>query len=137
MSLDDARVALFHEIVQRLPEVSMEGQNLPFQKPSDGSRWGQLFFLPVVSTGATVGVGGYDRADGLVQLTLNYPNLTGDELPRSDYERVSAGFTNGTKLSYLGQDVRVRSCRKTTGKGDYYQMYITIEWYAFIKRSPL
>lgn len=110
-------------------------ENLPFVPPSSGP-WCGFVFVPAQPTIATLGPNGYDSQDGFLQLDLNYPPGNGDKAVGDKYDTIKEAFTAGTKLSYQGQEVSIRSCGRSQGRlvGAYWRVSVTIFFYAQIQR---
>lgn len=92
----------------------------------------RVFESPNQPSVVTLGNNGEDSHDGFFQIDLNYPlnEGSGDALAKVDEMR--AHFKAGTRFTYNGQAVTIRSCGRSAGRqiDGYFQISITINWYA-------
>lgn len=135
MSLGDVEYALINQATSVLNGWAVEYDNAPVAK-SAGTKWARVWFFPSDQVPATIGVSGYNRIDGILQINLNYPVGVGDSAARSDVATVLAGFELGQNLTRNSQRVRVKSCSGTQGRNvdDLWRISITVGWYAQIAR---
>jgi hypothetical protein len=135
MSLSDVQTALFTAAVDSLGDIPIEGENTPFQRPTN-SVWAVLSFVPNTPVVETLGSVGQDRVDGFIQIDLRYPDASGDSAARDDFETIRAAFKAGSRFTYNGQQVTILNCGRSQGRatGSWYRISVTITWYALIPR---
>lgn len=135
MSLDNVQRALIGAVATQLAAIPTAYENEKFTKPSD-AKWAEVFFLPNDPSVETLGAGGEDRTDGLVQINMNYPVGTGGAAARNDFEGIRAAFPAGARPAYNGQEAVILSCGRSSGRvvDGWYRVSITISWYALIPR---
>lgn len=137
MSLSDVQSALVSAAVDALGGTKTELENVPFDRPSK-EKWAQVFFMPNQPTPFSLGQNGKDMFTGLVQVNIRYPVGSGDEDARADFETFYSTFKTGYNVLHTsGQEARVTSCGRTTGKrsDNWYLVVITIEWWAIVPRQ--
>lgn len=135
MSLDNVQRAIIGAVSTSLGAIPAAYENEKFTKPSD-AKWAEVFFLPNSPSVETLGANGQDRADGIVQINLNYPVGTGGSAARIDFESIRAAFPAGARPAYNGQEAVVLSCGRSSGRvvDGWYRVSVTIVWYALIPR---
>lgn len=135
MSLKDVHTALRAAVVSALGSISTAYENVPFV-PTANTKWAQVFFLPNDPSVSTLGAGGTDAVDGIVQITVNYPEGTGDDGPDNDTETMRGLFYAGRYLTSGSQTVKIVACGRGEGqlKDGWFSVPITITWQAWITR---
>jgi len=137
MSLSAVQAALQAAAVAALSGISVAVENAPFTKPAGGAKWAALSFLPITPQPETVGVGGLDRADGILQVDLHYPQGTGDAEKRADLDKLQTAFHTGASLLTSGRPVTIRYSSAATPRfeGAWSVHSVSIVWYSFLVRS--
>lgn len=112
-------------------------ENAPFEKPTDGSPWASAFVLPNQPSVATLGDAGQDAHDGILQIDLNYPLLTGDAAVTAKADELAGFFKAGERLSHSGVQLTVTSCGRSRGRevDGWYRVSVTVAWFARVPRN--
>jgi len=99
--------------------------------------WMSVSFMPADERTVTLGAGGKDRNEGLLQVTLFYPAGKGEGTSRETIEQLRTCFST-RRLQYEGQDVLILGRYRGSGRSgdDWYQIPFTIRWQADIPRNP-
>lgn len=138
MSMLKVRAALAKAFVDGsyFPAADVAWENVAFTPRQGNKPWAQWFFLPNQPVVATLGEGGLDQVDGIVQVDLNYPTGNGDGDAMAKYAEIRDDFKAGTRLTYDGQGVKIRSCGRSQGRlvGGYYRVSVTITFFAQVSR---
>lgn len=110
--------------------------NAPFDKPDSGP-WGHLFVFHNQPSPATLGDDGEDAHDGIVQIDLNYPVMTGDGAADAKADSVAGFFRAGRPLSYGGVTATVVSCGRGRGRevDGWWRVSVTVTWRARVPRN--
>jgi Bacteriophage related domain of unknown function len=110
-------------------------ENKSFKAP-EGQPWFRFFFMPVEERIRTLGQAGYDEANGLVQIDVNYPVNTGEGKARKTIEELRACFRPGV-IAYEGQSVTILSRSRAHGREQdgFYCIPFTIRWRAQLTRN--
>ncbi len=111
--------------------------NSPFDKPPGGAPWAAVHVLPNPTRPATLGDGGEDAHDGIMQIDLNYAPGTGRAEVLSKAGEVASFFKAGTRLQHGGVTVTVASCSRSRGRevDGWYRVSMTVAWYARTPRN--
>lgn len=80
-----------------------------FTPPASG-KWAAIYNLRAGTSVASLGVGGQDDHDGVLQIDLSVPENSGTETLLTDADAMRAYFIGGRHLIYSGQCVVVRRC---------------------------
>lgn len=109
-------------------------ENAPFDKPS--GPWAATFIIANQPSPRTLGDGGEDEHDGILQIDVNYPRLSGRAATLAMVGQITSYFYAGRALVYGATTVRVSSCGKPRSRevDGWYRTSLTIEWYARIAR---
>lgn len=135
-SIDSALMQAFNALNLGLP-VAMP--NTEFTPPVDGP-WLAIFNLPASTSPLTMGDNGEDVDLGVFQIDINVPTNTGWAVLNQHAETLRGSFKAGTRYTYNGQSVRVRSCsrggeRQTKAYGAIFAtVSISVNWQAFTQR---
>lgn len=110
-------------------------ENASFSPPADAP-WARFTFVPARPDAASLGTGGMDEVTGFVQIDLNYPQGTGESVVMGKYDSLRNTFKTGSRFSYGGDTVIVRSCGRSPGRevDGVYRVSVTIYFYSQIQR---
>lgn len=135
MSISTVQSALLTSAATALGAIPTEHENVKFTPPTN-AKWAKVSFLPAIPAVETLGSAGLDRADGVLQIDLNYPLTTGNSAARADYEAIRAVFPAGSRHTNTGQVVTITQSGRSQGRivDNYYRVSISIFWYALIPR---
>ncbi len=116
--------------------MSIAQENAPFDKPTNGNPWAAVFILSNQPSVKTLGDGGEDEHDGILQIDLNYKLQSGRAATLTMVKTISQYFYAGRVLVYSDTSVFVSSCGKPRSREveGWYRTTLTIEWYARIAR---
>lgn len=87
--------------------IAYEGRD--FTPPSSG-KWAGVYNLRAGAGVATLGVGGEDQHDGVLQIDMSVPENSGTGTLLTDADAIRAYFIAGRTFIYSGQCVLVRRC---------------------------
>lgn len=112
-------------------------ENSPFTKPTDKSPWASVFVLPNQPLVASLGASGSDAHDGVLQVDLNYPLMTGEQAVMAKADALSAFFKAGKRLAHNGVELTVTSCGRSRGRevDGWYRVSMTVTWEARVPRN--
>lgn len=110
--------------------------NMKFEPPASGA-WAAFWWIPNEPSVATLGRDGDDDVDGIVQIDLNFPLNAGIKETNDKADAIRTRFVAGSRWSYSGQEVVVKSCGAGSGSVDkgFWKTPVTIMFYARINRS--
>jgi hypothetical protein len=131
------RSALVQQLVTVLPTLYPVSYENRILDPGDGKAWVKLSLLRSPAVVASLGAGGLDRHDGILQVDLNYPLGTGDHQGLEDAALIEAAFTAGQRLEYDGMVVVVTNCALSPARevGNFHRLTLSIFWYSFVTRG--
>jgi len=111
-------------------------ENLVFVTPKD-KPWAKITFVPLQPVIATLGAGGLDRLDGMLQVDLNYPLNSGTDAIQAKAKDIRNAFTVGRRFVYEGVEVITRSCGRSQGRmvEGFYRISVTIVFYCHLIRQ--
>jgi len=111
-------------------------ENKSFVPPPQGP-WASVFFVPDKPRPLTLGPGGMDEVVGFLQIDLNFPPNSGDQAVQAMAGALEEAFTTGSRLSYGGVDVTVRSSGRSPGGlvGSFWRMPVTVQFYSQYGRA--
>lgn len=123
--------------LQQLLLMPIAAANAPFVRPPDGAPWAQAHFMPEDAQVATLGIGGKDRHQGLLQVDVNLPPLAGTAEASTVVGDLRQAFSLGRVLTYGATSVRVTSFKGPRSRevDGYYRRSVTITWQAEISRA--
>jgi hypothetical protein len=135
MSLLQAEKALRGAVVAALGSIATEHENFR-TTPTANATLAHLFFIPTRRQPATLGTGGHDRQDGILQVDLDYPIGVGTSDAAQDYEQIADLFAAGMTYQNEDQVVTIRACERSGGRfiDQKYRVSLTISWQALIQR---
>lgn len=137
MSLANVRRALVQGYLDTgiTASSATAAENVLFNPPRS-AKWCKLTFMPVSAEVATLGAGGRDRHDGLLQVALYYPVNTGEAAAAADYETLRAAFTAGARFAYGGSTAAVLACERTHGRESdgWWVVVSSVRFYAMLNR---
>lgn len=104
--------------------------------PAAGTAWAEVFILPNQPSVASLGGGGLDAHDGIMQINLNYPAGDGAAAAKQKATTIRAYFYAGRIVSYGGQDVEIVSCGRGPGRNvdSWFRVPVTVQWRAWTTR---
>jgi len=131
------RAALMQGVVDSPLTLPFAAENSPFDKPEDGSAWAAVFVLPNQPGAASMGRDGLDAHDGLLQIDLNYPLMTGEAAVTAKADELADHFKAGERLSHQGVELTVTSCGRSRGRevDGWYRVSMTVTWEARVPRN--
>ena len=99
--------------------------------PPDNDDWAALFVLPATNAPATLGVGGDDEEDGILQVDFNTPLGLGTAALLRYADEVQKTFIAGKGFTHLTQTVYVRNVDRSGIIQDdgWLRISISITWY--------
>lgn len=112
-------------------------ENSPFDKPTDQTPWASAFVLMNQPSVATLGQDGQDAHDGILQIDLNYPLMTGEAAVTAKADGLTDFFKAGKRLAHLGVELTVASCGRSRGRevDGWYRVSMTVTWFARVSRN--
>lgn len=112
-------------------------ENMPFDKPEGQSPWAAAYVLPSAVFVATLGHEGENDHNGLLQIDLNYPLLTGEADVMSKADELENFFQAGKRLVHAGVELTVQSCYRGSGRevDGWYRVSVTVTWDARVPRN--
>ena len=121
---NDFGIAFNYENKNTLPDV-------------DGP-FGQAFLLPVQPEQKALGQDGCDQHTGVFQISLRFPENTGNIAILTKADEIAIAYKSGTVLTYNGVNVTIESVGIAQGfnDGPWFLVPITINYYSFIRRTP-
>ena len=105
--------------------------------PVTGTPYAELFVLHNQPSVNTLGDGGQDLIDGIMQININYPLDDGSGNAKVKATAIRDFFVAGSRFTFSGQEVFITSAgRNGSGRreGNWYQIIITIQWEARVTR---
>ena len=131
------RGALMRGVVDSPLGLPCAVENSPFEKPTDQSPWASAFVLPNQPSVATLGSEGQDAHDGILQIDLNYPLMTGEAAVTAKADELSDFFKAGKRLAHSGVELTVASCGRSRGRevDGWYRVSMTVTWFARVSRN--
>ncbi len=139
MSLTKAQQSIIAAIVPNnlFAADKIAQENIAFEKPTDGSPWTLLKFMPNDPVVSTLGPNGLDYVTGIIQADLHYPVGQGTADITAKAEAFKNVFTAGRRFAYEGQEAVVISCGRSQGipaEGDFV-MPVSIYFYCHVQRN--
>lgn len=129
--------ALMQGVVDSPLAIPFAFPNAPFDKPTGGQPWANVFVLANQPSVATLGHEGEDAHDGILQIDLNYKLLSGTEAVTAKADELTDFFKAGKRLAHGGIEVTVASCGRSRGRevDGWYRVSMTITWSARVPRN--
>ncbi len=138
MSVAHVRSALVTKLIaaNQFDSGAISYENVKFDAPS-GKVWAAVTFMPADQRPATLGTGGDDRLDGIMQVDINTAPGTGEIAAATIFDNLRLAFPAGTVALYSGQAVTVMACSRSTGRvvNSFYRVTCSIRFYAFVQRQ--
>lgn len=136
MSLALVENALRSAVATVLGTTFTEWENTRVVRSDGCKRWAQVFYRPGRRYRVSCGDDGLDRVDGYLQVTMKYATGTGTKDATDDYESFASVFSTGSEFTSGEQVVTVTDCSRDKGPSlaDWYSVYFTIYWYAYIPK---
>lgn len=139
MAKDSSRLerALLQGVVDANLSLPFSGDNMPFDRPDDGTPWGRALVLPSQPSVFTLGDDGEDAHAGVLQIDLNYPLMQGTADVSAKADEVEEFFKAGRRLQYSGAEVLILSCGRSRGRevDGWYRVSMTVSWSARVPRN--
>ena len=138
MSAENVQQALIKLFQDAFPvwiaEQRIAWENVAF-KPVQGKPWMYFRYMPVDERIGTLGPGGYDTAEGMVQIDVNYPDGAGEAASRQTINDLRNCFRPQT-VAYAQQGVTILSRSRAGGRSanGFYLIPFTVRWRAQITR---
>lgn len=112
-------------------------ENSPFDKPAGGAPWAATFILANQPRVATLGSQGQDDHNGILQIDLNYPLMTGESAVMAKADELAVFFKAGKRLALSGIELMVTSCGCSRGREaeGWYRVSVTVTWVARVSRA--
>lgn len=142
MSTQDVRRAFVVAVKEQVEELNAElpiaWPNRKFDPPNEAP-WVGFHWVPVSKQAVTLGEGGEDELLGFVQLDINVPQNSGEELTEVFLSAMESFFVAGRPVVYDSQAATVTSSSRSSGRtvDPYFRTSITINFYARIIRPGL
>jgi hypothetical protein len=113
--------------------------NEPFDPPEDGSDWAATFQLPAPTETASLGVGGWNRLRGVLQVDLNTKPGTGTSTVFGYVDQILALFVPGKDFASGGQSVKVRQVDRSSIReiDGWARVSVSISWQALTIRPAI
>lgn len=136
MALSDVRKALVAAYVAMGLDLPTQWENKYFDPPA-GANWARFNWTPGQPEVSTLGEAGVDFCRGFVQISLVFPEDSGEEEAMTLADQFRPVFWAGRSFTYDGQAVTIQSTGRSSGQyvENSYRVYVTINWSAFIKRK--
>lgn len=131
------RGALMQGVIDAPLSLPCAYENSPFEKPADQSPWASAFVRFNQPSPATLGHEGQDAHDGILQIDLNYPLMTGEAAVTAKADELSDFFKAGKRLAHSGVELTVVSCGRSRGRevDGWYRVSMTVTWEARVPRN--
>jgi hypothetical protein len=142
MSTQDVRrafvVAAKEQVEELNPDLKIAWPNKKFNPPNN-EPWVGFHWVPVDKKAVTLGEGGEDELVGFIQLDINVPEDSGEELTELFLASMEAWFVAGRPVVYDSQAATVTSTSRSGGRtvDPYFRTSLTINFYARIIRPGL
>lgn len=113
--------------------------NEDFDPPSDGSDWIGTFQLPAGTEVASLGVGGWDRHIGVLQVDFNSKPGTGTATLLGYVQAALDEFVAGQEYTSGGQVVRIRSASRSQLReiDGWARASVSVSWFAHLVRPAI
>lgn len=137
MSLFKTEAALIQAYQGAGLSLPTEYENAEFERPEKNGSYASVFFSPNQPSVSGLGNTGADEVDGFLQIDLYTERNSGTAEARNLTDTLRNTFQAGTRFSYDGQGVLIRSCGRNQGRviDGYFMISITIYWRTYINRS--
>ena len=111
-------------------------ENRP-KTPDGKSIYMGLTYLPNIPTVQTLGDGGEDDLNGLMQIDIYVPNGKGEKQALDIVDALRSYFTAGRRFSYSGQEVVIENCGRTEGfiSNNLFRIPVSVIWYSRLIRN--
>jgi len=110
-------------------------ENVAFTPPT-AAAWSAVHFLPSQPDVATLGTGGLDEVNGLIQIDLNYPTGKGTKDVDDKADAIRSLFTAGARFAYSDVEVVIRSAGRSPGAvvNGFWRVSVSVFFYSHITR---
>ena len=136
MSKKDARTALVQAVITaNTGGLLVKWPNAAFTTPNNAP-WLRATLLSMPDLPVTLGNGGYNVADGVLQIDIFEPKDAGDIPAFNTLALMESVFKTGAYLAYNGQKVRINSAPSRIGAEDssWWRWIIDINFTAYFTR---
>lgn len=131
MSITSVRAALEAKLNAMTPALAIAWQNVGYT-PVTGTPYQACFLLPAIPSNPTVGDGFY-REQGIFQISLFYPLLTGAQAAEARAQLIRTAFKRGTVMISGAVEVMVDTTPEI-GQGraddDRWHVPVRVRWSA-------
>lgn len=136
-ALSGLRKALLASISSSPLALSYGADNSPFDKPVGATPWAAVFIMTNQPSVATMGYDGQDAHDGILQIDLNYPLLTGEAAVSAKADELHDFYKAGKRFASADAEVTIASCGRSRGRevDGWYRVSMTISWFARVARN--
>ena len=136
MSRANIRTALIQGVIDTATGYPTKWPNAPFRVPNDAP-WLRATIIDMNDSVRTLGSGGRNRIDGLLQLDVFVPKNSGDVVLMGIVDQLGAIFQSGKELTHNGQVVRINSASNREGMDEetWYRRIIEVDFYSFETRG--
>lgn len=118
-------------------------ENVKRSHPSDlaehpnNDKWAALSIVPTDTSPIGLGDCGDDEHLGFMQIELNYPVDSGENLILAKWEEIRAYFKAGRSFVSGSQSVTIRSCGRSSGRieGQNYRITVSVYFFARVSRA--
>lgn len=131
MSLESIRIALETQLATITPVLVTAWENNAYIS-IEGTPYQQVWLLPATPDNPTMGDDHY-REQGLLQVSLKYPLLTGPALITARAELIRSAFKRGTSLTSGSITVRISSTPEIgigQEENGWWVVPVRIRWFA-------
>lgn len=99
--------------------------------------WLQMFNLPASTDPVTVGEGGEDNYEGVLQIDISCPLNQGTGSITQKADEIAKDFAAGKVFTYNGTNVSIRGSSLSPGRvaGGFYKVSLSIRYYARHQRN--
>ena len=96
-----------------------------------------LTYLPNIPSVQTLGDGGEDELNGIMQLDIYAPMGKGEKEALDIVDALRSYFTAGRRFSYSGQEVVIENCGRTEGfiSNNLFRIPVSVIWYSRLIRN--
>lgn len=111
-------------------------ENVP-AKPNHDSTWIGLTYIPNIPFVTTLGDGGEDEINGILQLDIYVPTGSGEKEALDIVDVLRSYFTAGRRISYSGQEVVIQNCGRSDGfiSNNFFRIPVSVIWYSRLIRN--
>lgn len=136
MSITNIRAALETALNAITPSLATVWQNMPYT-PVKGTAYQEVYLMPATPANPTLG-DGYYREQGILQINLMYPILTGAGTAEARAELIRTKFKRGASFTYSTDTVIIETTpeilqgRVSGENNDKWCVPVRVRWFAGI-----